>query len=197
MSAAVHSRSSNTVALIAICLAGLMFGLEISSVPIILPELERVLGADFKALQWIMNAYTIACTTVLMATGTLADRFGRRRVFVVSTVAFGLTSLLCGLAPDTHWLIVGRFLQGMAGGAILICSIAVLSHQFPEGKARGHAFAVWGVVSGIGLGFGPAIGGAVLALLDWLDLPGARAAGGARRGPDLFRGAGIARSAGR
>lgn len=161
------SSRSNTVALIAICLAGLMFGLEISSVPIILPDLERVLGADFKALQWIMNAYTIACTTVLMATGTLADRFGRRRVFVVSTVAFGLTSLLCGLAPDTHWLIVGRFLQGMAGGAILICSIAVLSHQFPEGKARGRAFAVWGVVSGIGLGFGPAIGGAVLAVLDW------------------------------
>ncbi len=167
MSAVAHSRSSNTVALIAICLAGLMFGLEISSVPIILPDLEKVLGADFKALQWIMNAYTIACTTVLMATGTLADRFGRRRVFVVSTVAFGLTSLLCGLAPDTHWLIIGRFLQGMAGGAILICSIAVLSHQFPEGKARGHAFAVWGVVSGIGLGFGPAIGSAVLAVLDW------------------------------
>ncbi|HJR72080.1 MAG TPA: MFS transporter [Luteimonas sp.] len=169
MSAAIRARSShsNAFALIAICLAGLMFGLEISSVPIILPDLERVLGADFKALQWIMNAYTIACTTVLMATGTLADRFGRRRVFVVSTVAFGLTSLLCGLAPDTHWLIVGRFLQGMAGGAILICSIAVLSHQFPEGKARGRAFAIWGIVSGIGLGFGPAIGSAVLAVLDW------------------------------
>jgi MFS family permease len=64
-------------ALSAICLSCLMFGLEISSIPAILPTLERVLHADFKQLQWIMNAYTIAVTTVLMATGTLADRYGR------------------------------------------------------------------------------------------------------------------------
>ena len=62
----------NTVALVGACLASLLFGLEISSVPVILPKLESVLAADFKDLQWIMNAYTIACTTVLMATGTLA-----------------------------------------------------------------------------------------------------------------------------
>src|ERR1700755_1738883 len=86
------------VILSAVCLACLMFGLEISSIPTILPTLEQILHADFKQLQWIMNAYTIAVTTVLMATGTLADRYGRKRVFVISVAAFGLASLCCGLA---------------------------------------------------------------------------------------------------
>jgi EmrB/QacA subfamily drug resistance transporter len=157
----------STLSLTAICLAALMFGLEISSVPVILPRFEQVLGASFQDLQWIMNAYTIACTTVLMATGTLADRFGRKRIFVATLIAFGLTSLACGLAPTTLTLIIARFLQGMAGGAIFICSIAILSHQFPEGKVRGRAFAIWGVVAGIGLGFGPIVGGFIVTFADW------------------------------
>lgn len=163
----MNQSSRNVLALAAICLAALMFGLEISSVPVILPTLEHVLHADFKDMQWIMNAYTIACTTVLMATGTLADRFGRKRVFAVTAAAFGITSLICGLAPNTQVLIVGRFLQGMAGGALFICSIAILSHQFQDAKARGKAFAIWGVVTGIGLGFGPIIGGLIVALSTW------------------------------
>jgi EmrB/QacA subfamily drug resistance transporter len=144
-----------------------MFGLEISSVPVILPTLERVLRATFNDLQWIMNAYTIACTTVLMATGTLADRFGRRRVFLLSIASFGLTSLLCGLASTTWVLIAGRLLQGMSGGAMLICQVAILSHQFREGRERARAFSAWGIVFGIGLGFGPVIGGAIVALANW------------------------------
>lgn len=157
----------NTVALAGACLASLLFGLEISSVPVILPRLESVLAADFKDLQWIMNAYTIACTTVLMATGTLADRFGRKRVMVIATIAFGLASLLCGLAPSASLLIIARFLQGLAGGAMFTCSVAVLSHQFQDGSERGKAFVAWSVVSGIGLGFGPAIGGLIVAFSSW------------------------------
>ncbi|MBE1207391.1 MFS transporter [Aminobacter carboxidus] len=157
----------DSLALGAICLSALMFGLEISSVPVILPTLEHVLQADFKDMQWIMNAYTIACTTVLMATGTLADRYGRRLVFAITVGAFGLTSLMCGLAPNTTVLIISRFLQGMAGGAMFICSIAILSHQFQDAKARSSAFAIWGVISGIGLGFGPLIGGLIVSLSTW------------------------------
>lgn len=163
----MNTPSRNGLVLAAVCLAALMFGLEISSVPVILPTLERVLQADFKAMQWIMNAYTIACTTVLMATGTFADRFGRKLVFAVTVVAFGLTSLMCGLAPNTSLLIAARFLQGMAGGAMFICSIAILSHQFQDGRERGRAFAIWGVIAGIGLGFGPIIGGGIVALSTW------------------------------
>jgi len=152
------------VVLFAVCLTCLMFGLEISSIPTILPTLERVLHADFKQLQWVMNAYTIAVTTVLMATGTLADRYGRKRIYLIAIAAFGLTSLICGMAPDVSTLIVARFLQGMSGGAMLICQIAVLSNEFQGGRERAIAFGWWGVVFGVGLGFGPIIGGGVVAV---------------------------------
>ncbi len=110
-----------------------MFGLEISSIPAILPTLERVLHADFKSLQWIMNAYTIACTTVLMAAGTLADRFGRKRMFILGIALFGIASLICGLAQSAAVLIASRFLQGMAGGAMLICQrFQVLPCEAPQ-----------------------------------------------------------------
>lgn len=157
----------NRIALAAVCLAALMFGLEISSVPVILPTLEQVLHGQFKDMQWIMNAYTLACTTVLMAAGTLADRYGRKRIFMASLLLFGLTSLVCGFAGSTSVLIASRFLQGMGGGAMLIALIAVLSHQFREGRERSKAFAAWGVIFGIGLGFGPIIGGLIVALSNW------------------------------
>jgi EmrB/QacA subfamily drug resistance transporter len=157
----------NSITLAAACLASMMFGLEISSVPVILPILETVLHSDFKDLQWIMNAYTIACTTVLMATGTLADRYGRKRVFLICLLLFGITSLICGLANSSALLIAGRFLQGLAGGAMLVCQFAVLSHQFPTGAARAKAFGIWGIVFGVGLGFGPIIGAGIVAVSSW------------------------------
>jgi EmrB/QacA subfamily drug resistance transporter len=160
-------RHRNAVALVAVCLAALMFGLEISSVPVILPTLEVVLHGDFMEMQWIMNAYTIACTAVLMATGTLADRFGRKRVFILTISMFGIASLVCGLAWNTPILVASRFLQGASGGAMLICLVAVLSHQFPQGAERGKAFGIWGIVFGVGLGFGPIVGGLIVAVSNW------------------------------
>ncbi|MEH6417088.1 MFS transporter [Pseudomonas sp. CGJS7] len=157
----------NALALAAISLAALMFGLEISSVPVILPTLEKQLHGDLRDMQWVMNAYTLACTTVLMAAGTLADRYGRRRIFVISVIGFGLTSLLCGLAQSMPVLIGGRFVQGIAGGAMLTSQFAILSHQFREGRERSRAFAIFGIVFGAGLGFGPIIGGAIIALSSW------------------------------
>ena len=161
------SSQKDVFTIAAVCLASLMFGLEISSVPVILPTLESILRSDFKEMQWIMNAYTIACTTVLMAIGTLADRYGRKRVFIISLVLFGITSLGCGFAHSAGVLIASRFLQGMSGGAMLICQVAVLSHRFQLGAARGRAFSAWGIVFGIGLGFGSIIGAAIVALSSW------------------------------
>ncbi|HXO76299.1 MAG TPA: MFS transporter, partial [Puia sp.] len=155
------------VALAAVCLSSLMFGLEISSVPVILPTLENVLHGNFKDMQWIMNAYTIACTTVLMAAGTLADRYGRKRIFIISVSLFGLTSLVCGLAGSVVVLIASRCLQGVSGGAMLICQVAVLSQLFRDGPGRSRAFGWWGIVFGIGLGFGPIIGGMIVAVSSW------------------------------
>jgi EmrB/QacA subfamily drug resistance transporter len=158
---------NDRIALAAVCLSSLMFGLEISSVPVILPTLETVLNGNFKEMQWIMNAYTIACTTVLMATGTLADRFGRKRVFCIAILLFGITSLLCGIAQNVTILIAARFLQGVTGGAMLVSQVAVLSHQFREGEERSKAFGMWGIIFGIGLGFGPIVGGAIVSISNW------------------------------
>jgi MFS family permease len=102
-----------------------------------------------------------------MATGTLADRYGRKRIFAISIAAFGLASLTCGVAENVSTLIVARFLQGVSGGAMLICQIAVLSHEFKEGRERAIAWGWWGIIFGIGLGFGPIIGGAIVAVLTW------------------------------
>lgn len=154
-------------ALIAICLATLMFSLEISSVPVILPSLEKILNADLKDMQWIMNIYTIGCTTVLMAAGTLADRYGRKRILLITLIFFGIASLVCGLAQNVQVLIISRFFQGVSGGAMLICQIAALSHQFQEGKERSRAFGIWGIILGFGLGFGPVIGSTIIALMSW------------------------------
>jgi EmrB/QacA subfamily drug resistance transporter len=163
----ISHTNKNRIALAAVCLAALMFGLEISSVPVILPTLEKVLHSNLKDIQWIMNAYTIACTTVLMAAGTLADRYGRKLIFIITLIFFGITSLICGLAQSSSILIISRFLQGMGGGAMLICQIAILSHQFQEGRERSKAFAAWGIIFGVGLGFGPIIGGLIVSLLNW------------------------------
>lgn len=161
-----YNRQSNT-ALITVCAAALMFGFEISSVPVSLPVIEKELHGNFKDLQWIMNAYTIACCTVLMASGTLADKYGRKRIFIYSVALFGLTSLICGFAYNMPLLIISRFLQGLSGGSMFICAIANLSNQFPDAKKRARAFSVWGVIVGIGLGFGPVIGSVVMAQLNW------------------------------
>lgn len=154
-------------ALAAVCLSALMLGLEISSVPPSLSTIEQVMGASFRQLQWVMAAYTIAMTTILMAVGTLADRYGRKRVFTIGIVAFGITSLVCGLTQSAAVLIVARFLQGLSAAMMLICQIAILSTQFRDGQQRGKAFAWWGIVFGAGLGFGPIVGGAILALASW------------------------------
>lgn len=157
----------NGLALTAVCLVALMFGLEISSVPVILPTLEHQLGTGFQDAQWIMNAYTLACTSVLMAAGTLADRFGRRRMLVLCLWAFGLASLACGLAENASTLVTARFVQGIGAGAMMICQFAILSHLFREPAARARAFAIWGVIAGMGLGFGPMVGALILAVADW------------------------------
>ncbi len=141
-----------------------MLGLEITSIPSTLPTLERVLSADFSQLQWIMNAYTIAMCAMLIAIGALADRYGRKRVFMVNIVIFGIASLICGLAPNAPLLIAARFIQGASGAGMLACQVAILSQQFRSGPERAVAFSWWGVIFGLGLGTGPVIGGAILAI---------------------------------
>lgn len=157
----------DSLALASVCLAALMFGLEISSVPVTLPTVRRELGGSLAEVSWVMSAYTLAVASVLMPTGALADRFGRKRLLAGAIAAFGLASLLCGMATSTPALIAARGLQGAAGGAMLSCQIAVLSNQFAAGTRRARAFGAWGVVFGVGLGFGPLAGGLMIDAASW------------------------------
>ena len=118
------------MALAAVCLSALMFGLEISSVPAILPTLEQVLHADFRQLQWIMNAYALMLGALVLAGGAAADRYGRRRVFVVGVVLFSAASALCGAAPDLTLLIMARALQGVGAALLVPASLALLGASF-------------------------------------------------------------------
>lgn len=145
----------------------MMSGFEISSVPVILPTLEATIGADAVAQQWIADGYTVAVASVLMATGSLADRFGRRRAFATATALFTAATLLCGLVTAPGPLIAARVLQGVGGGAMLTALVAVLAHAFPAGRPRTVAFGVWGIVFGAGLGFGPILGGLISSEFGW------------------------------
>jgi EmrB/QacA subfamily drug resistance transporter len=158
-------RARTTIA--AIFLSALMFGLEISSVPVSLPMIGKLLGGSFADVQWVMNAYTIGSVFILVAAGVLADRYGRRRVFIAALAGFGLSSVACGVSVGISVLIAARFCQGVAGGTMLICGLAIMSHQFQTAAERARAFGIWGIGFGAGLGFGPIIGGALISLVDW------------------------------
>src|SRR5689334_18154308 len=106
-----RDQARDVLALAAICLSALMFGLEISSVPVVLPAVQRALHGSFAEGQWVMNAYTIAVTTVLMAVGALADRFGRKRLLSIAVVTFGVASLACGSAATMGQLVAARAAQ--------------------------------------------------------------------------------------
>ncbi len=161
------SSKNNRLALAAVCLSAVMLGLEITSIPSILPTLEYRLPADFKQLQWIMNAYTLAMCATLIAMGALADRYGRKRLFLYSIVVFGVASLICGLTNGAALLIAARFIQGLSAAGMLACQVAILSAQFHSGPERSVAFAWWGVIFGLGLGFGPLVGGVIVAFMSW------------------------------
>lgn len=134
-------------------------------VNVALSRIGTDLGADFAGLQWTVNAYTLTLAALILLGGSLGDRFGRRRVFVIGTVWFALASLLCGLAPDVHTLIVARGLQGVGGALLTPGSLALISASF-RGEDRGAAIGAWSGLGGIAAAIGPFLGG-WLVQIDW------------------------------
>ncbi|MGY1985141.1 MFS transporter [Blastococcus sp. SYSU DS0669] len=128
--------------------------------------LERIgsdLNADFAGLQWTVNAYTLTLAALILLGGSLSDRYGRRRIFVVGVCWFAAASLLCGLAPDIETLVAARALQGIGGALLTPGSLAIISASF-SGPDRAAAVGAWSGLSGVAAAIGPFVGG---WLVEW------------------------------
>ncbi|MFG2739037.1 MULTISPECIES: MFS transporter [Streptomyces] len=141
--------------------------LDSTVVNVALPRIGEDLDADLAALQWTVNAYMLTLAGLILLGGSLGDRYGRRRVFVIGVVWFALASLLCGIAPNVGVLIAARALQGIGGALLTPGSLALIQASFhPDDRAR--AVGLWSGFGGIGAAVGPFLGG-------WLvDGPGWR-----------------------
>src|SRR5215471_5913882 len=154
--------------ILGICCTSLgLTGLDTTIVNVALPSIGRDLHAQVSGLQWIVAGYTIALTSCLLSSGTLADRFGRRRVFQVGLAAFALASWLCSWAPSLGWLIAFRVLQGCAASLLNPAALGIISDTFPSPAARARAIGVWDGVFGLSLALGPVVGGLLTGLFGW------------------------------
>jgi EmrB/QacA subfamily drug resistance transporter len=153
---------------LAICCASIfVVVMDISIVNVALPAMRRDLHASVSGLQWTVDAYTLVLASFLVLAGSMGDRAGRRRVFQAGLAAFGLGSLLCSLAPSIGWLIAARVLQALGGTMLNPVAMSIVANTFTERAERARAIGVFGSVSGLSLGLGPVLGGALVDGLGW------------------------------
>ncbi|GAA1985499.1 MFS transporter [Kitasatospora viridis] len=149
-----------------VSIATFMLMLDLTVVNVALPDLRTALHADFSALQWVLDAYALTLAAFLLTGGSLADRLGRKRVYLAGFAIFTAASLACGAAGGIAGLNIARGVQG-AGAAVLFAVGPALIGQEFRGKDRGLAFGVFGGVSGLAIAFGPLIGGALTDGIGW------------------------------
>ena len=152
------------------CMSLLIVGMDVTIVNVALPAIQQDLHATLSGLQWILDAYTLVVATLLMLSGSLSDRFGRRRVFQIGLVLFTAGSLLCSMAQSIGQLIGFRALQGLGASMLNPVALSIIANAFPEPKARAHAVGVWGAVAGVSLAIGPLIGGALTQAVGWRSI---------------------------
>ncbi|MGA6205222.1 MFS transporter [Nocardia testacea] len=152
--------------LVVVCAATFMLLLDVTIVVVALPDIQQSLSASFSALQWVTDAYALALAALLLTSGSLADRLGRRRVFGAGLVVFTAGSLLCGLATGPLMLIVSRALQGVGGAMLFATSLALLAATY-HGRDRGTAFGAWGAITGVSTALGPILGGLIATSIGW------------------------------
>jgi EmrB/QacA subfamily drug resistance transporter len=152
--------------LIGVCTGVFMLLLDITIVNVALPDIQQDFGASLSDLQWVIDAYALTLAALLLTAGSLADRYGRKRLFAIGTVIFTVGSLLCGLAPSILFLSLARAGQGIGGAIMFSTALALLSSAF-SGKERGTAFAYFGATTGVAVAIGPVLGGVLTSGLSW------------------------------
>lgn len=150
-----------------VCLSVFVTVLDGTIVNVALPSLSTELGASTRQLQWIVDAYLLVFTGLLLAAGGLGDRYGRKRMLVAGLVVFGATSAFAGAVDSANTLIAGRALMGIGAAMIFPATLAILTNVFQRPKERAAAIGVWSAVTGMAVAAGPITGGWLLEYFWW------------------------------
>src|ERR1700712_625224 len=137
------------------CLSLLIVSLDATIVNIALPAIRADLHASVSGLQWTIDAYTLVLASLLVLSGSTADRVGRRRIFQTGLVLFTVGSLLCSVAPSLGWLIAFRMIQAVGGSMLNPVAMSIITNTFTEPRERARAIGVWGGVVGLSMAVGP------------------------------------------
>ena len=160
-------RSNPRWTLVVAVLGSSMAFLDGSLVNVALPVIQRDLALDMGRAQWVIEAYLLLLSSLVLVGGALGDRFGRKRVFLVGVVVFAVASAACGLAPGSLALIAARAVQGVGGALLVPGSLSLISAAYPDAKERGAAIGTWSASSAIMTAGGPVAGGWVVAHASW------------------------------
>ena len=161
------SRRRRLLVLVICCASMIVATMDISIVTVALPSIRSDLHATESSLQWTVDAYTLVLAGFLVLAGSTADRYGRKRVFLIGLTTFGLGSLLCGLAPGVGWLVAARALQAVGGTMLNPVAMAIIATTFPVPTQRAKAIGVFGATAGLALALGPILGGALVDAYGW------------------------------
>jgi EmrB/QacA subfamily drug resistance transporter len=153
-------------ALVAAILGSSVVAVDATVVNVALPTIADDLGGGLAGQQWVANAYLLTLASLILVSGSLSDLYGERRVFTLGVAGFGVTSLLCALAPTVELLVVGRALQGVSGALLTPASLAIIVAVFPVSE-RGAAIGTWTAWGGIGYLLGPLLGGQIVDSVSW------------------------------
>jgi EmrB/QacA subfamily drug resistance transporter len=167
--AGIHelSRDRRIGVLLICCMSLFIVGLDITVVNVALPSIGRELHAGVSGLQWTVDAYTVVMASLLMFSGSMADRLGRKRTFVVGLTVFSVASLSCSLAPSVGMLVVFRVLQAVGASMMNPVAMSIVANTFTDQRERAQAVGIWGAVFGISMALGPIVGGAVVSSVGW------------------------------